>query len=233
MHRIGWTAGLALFAAVVLMPAVARAQYQAPPPDPGFHYIFDGTADRLGRLVRQVEVRRAAPPRSRAGSRAAGPGDARRGRGLVPRRRVAVRLLLVPGRGRSATWCSASSTRSRTRRRRRRNGGIMIRTPEVALHRRRHQRRPRPEADRLQLRRLPGRAGVLQPHDAGRVDDLQLGRAPGPFPPAPRPAVRVLGRLLRAQRHAQRHQPRRQPAAADGQRQRQQPPALDAGLLRP
>jgi hypothetical protein len=43
MQRIGWTGGLALIAVVVLMPAVARAQYQAPPPDPGFSYIFDGS----------------------------------------------------------------------------------------------------------------------------------------------------------------------------------------------
>src|SRR3954465_4468679 len=44
MQRIRWTGGLALIAAVVLTPAVARAQYQAPPPDPGFNYIFDGSA---------------------------------------------------------------------------------------------------------------------------------------------------------------------------------------------
>jgi len=43
MQRIGWTGGIVLFAAAVLMPAVARAQYQAPPPDPGFNYIFDGS----------------------------------------------------------------------------------------------------------------------------------------------------------------------------------------------
>src|SRR3954464_11438455 len=44
MHRIGWTGGIVLLAAAVLMPAVARAQYTAPPPDPGFTYIFDGSA---------------------------------------------------------------------------------------------------------------------------------------------------------------------------------------------
>ncbi|MDA0161761.1 DUF1080 domain-containing protein [Solirubrobacter ginsenosidimutans] len=36
----GWLAG----AAIVAVPGVARAQYVAPPPDPGFHYIFDGSA---------------------------------------------------------------------------------------------------------------------------------------------------------------------------------------------
>src|SRR6185295_11977816 len=44
MQRIGWAGGAVLMAAVVLTPAVARAQYQAPPPDPGFNYIFDGSA---------------------------------------------------------------------------------------------------------------------------------------------------------------------------------------------
>jgi hypothetical protein len=42
MQRIRWTA-FATLAAVALMPAVARAQYVAPPPDPGFNYIFNGT----------------------------------------------------------------------------------------------------------------------------------------------------------------------------------------------
>jgi hypothetical protein len=36
-------AGCVAAAALVLTPAVAQAQYVAPPPDPGFHYIFDGT----------------------------------------------------------------------------------------------------------------------------------------------------------------------------------------------
>jgi hypothetical protein len=37
-------AGCVAVAALVLTPAVAQAQYVAPPPDPGFRYIFDGTA---------------------------------------------------------------------------------------------------------------------------------------------------------------------------------------------
>src|SRR3954449_3935183 len=37
-------AGCVAVAALVLTPTVAEAQYVAPPPDPGFRYIFDGTA---------------------------------------------------------------------------------------------------------------------------------------------------------------------------------------------
>jgi hypothetical protein len=43
LHRFsiaGWLAA----AATVVVPAAAQAQYVAPPPDPGFQYIFDGTA---------------------------------------------------------------------------------------------------------------------------------------------------------------------------------------------
>src|SRR3954469_17075135 len=37
-------AGCVALAALVAVPASAHAQYTAPPPAPGFHYIFDGTA---------------------------------------------------------------------------------------------------------------------------------------------------------------------------------------------
>ena len=39
----GSSALLAIIA-LALIPASAGAQYTAPPPAPGFHYIFDGTA---------------------------------------------------------------------------------------------------------------------------------------------------------------------------------------------
>jgi hypothetical protein len=41
--RLARVAGCLAAAAVVLTPAVAEAQYVAPPPDPGFRYIFNGT----------------------------------------------------------------------------------------------------------------------------------------------------------------------------------------------
>src|SRR3954465_2357943 len=42
MQRIT-IAGGAIAIAIAVAPASAGAQYVAPPPDPGFHYIFDGT----------------------------------------------------------------------------------------------------------------------------------------------------------------------------------------------
>jgi hypothetical protein len=41
MQRV--TVGCLAAAVLAVVPATAHAQYQAPPPDPGFHYIFDGT----------------------------------------------------------------------------------------------------------------------------------------------------------------------------------------------
>ncbi len=72
-------------------------------------------------------------------------------------------------------------------------------------------------------------------HDAGGVDDVHVGgrRRPVPAGLEPvRPAVHLLGRVLRAPGHARRDEPGRDGRAGD-QRQREQPPALDAGLLRP
>ena len=42
-RRARWGVALAALALAAL-PAAARADYTAPPPEPGFHYIFDGTA---------------------------------------------------------------------------------------------------------------------------------------------------------------------------------------------
>jgi hypothetical protein len=39
-----WVSGVVALAAVVVAPAAAEAQYVAPEPEPGFEYIFDGTA---------------------------------------------------------------------------------------------------------------------------------------------------------------------------------------------
>jgi hypothetical protein len=43
-RRARWGATITALAAVALVPASADAQYTAPPPEPGFEYIFDGTA---------------------------------------------------------------------------------------------------------------------------------------------------------------------------------------------
>src|ERR671911_1905516 len=41
--RTGWVLGVVALA-LATAPATAIAQYSAPPPEPGFEYIFDGTA---------------------------------------------------------------------------------------------------------------------------------------------------------------------------------------------
>ena len=43
VHRVS-IAGCLAVAAMAVAPAAAQAQYVAPPPDPGFRYIFDGSA---------------------------------------------------------------------------------------------------------------------------------------------------------------------------------------------
>jgi len=43
-RRSRWGPAMVALVALAFVPATARAQYTAPPPEPGFHYIFDGTA---------------------------------------------------------------------------------------------------------------------------------------------------------------------------------------------
>jgi hypothetical protein len=43
-RRTRWGPALAVLAALAIWPAAASAQYTPPPPEPGFHYIFNGTA---------------------------------------------------------------------------------------------------------------------------------------------------------------------------------------------
>ena len=60
-----------------------------------------------------------------------------------------------------------------------RNGGVMIRTPEIRYTAAPGHRPPScaAEADRLQLRPLPGRAADLRPRHARGLDDLHAGPA--------------------------------------------------------
>ena len=94
------TTGCLAVAAFGLAPAAAEAQYTAPPPDPGFTYIFDGS-DReasfdqwkfaAGTFAQSNQHRTsAARPAARA-------GDAEPDQWRVRRRRLAVRRVLVPG----------------------------------------------------------------------------------------------------------------------------------------
>ena len=43
-RRARWGAALTALVALAITPAIAQAQYTAPEPEPGFEYIFDGTA---------------------------------------------------------------------------------------------------------------------------------------------------------------------------------------------
>src|SRR5215216_5245644 len=43
-RRARWGATVTALIALALVPATADAQYTPPPPEPGFEYIFDGTA---------------------------------------------------------------------------------------------------------------------------------------------------------------------------------------------
>ena len=114
-----------------LAPAAAQAQYVAPPPDSGSAYIFDGTRDGLGRIVRQVGLRRrhrrAVPAGVRGG---AGPGDARHGRA---RPSWALRRSAPTGTrsSRSVTRSSGIQYTVQNTPASTRNGGVMVRTPEV------------------------------------------------------------------------------------------------------
>ena len=81
------------------------------------------------------------------------------------------------------------------------NGGIMVRAPYFAYTGANTNAVLAQKPTGFNYDVCGARAGVLQPHHAGRVDDLQLGRRAGPVPAGLErlePAVRVHGRLLRA-----------------------------------
>ncbi len=149
----------------------------APPPDPGFRYIFDGSATgsdaSFDKWAFAAGNRGTVAPGVRGRP---GPGDTRPGRGLVPRRRVAVRRLLVPGQAvrRRGVPDSVHGPEHADLDPQRRRHDPHARGP---LHGREHRRGPGPEADRLQLRSLRGRAADLRPRHARRVDDATPGPA--------------------------------------------------------
>ncbi len=198
---------------------------------PGFRYIFDGTATGSDASFDKWVFARGHGRAVRPDARAAGPGDAEHDDGRrstsAPRRSAPTGTRSR----RSATPCSASSTRSRTRRRPRRNGGVMIRSPEIRYTGANTTRDARPEADRLQLRRLPGRDRAVRSDDAGGRRPPTSGRVRRSNLP---PAFEYTGGYCARQTAAGVYNVNgTQRPAADGQRQREQPPALDAGRLRP
>ncbi len=180
MHRIGWTGGVALFAAVVLMPAVARAQYQAPPPDPGFNYIFDGSA--TGSDASFDKWRFASGTAAESASQGRATLDPVEGSFLVgaspfgsywypvrPLGDVVVRLQYT-----------VQNTPTSTR-----NGGVMIRTPEVRYDGANTNAvlAQKPAGYSYQL--CPGALAICGRTEPAASETYTWLGADGPFPPAP------------------------------------------------
>ena len=216
-------------------PASAGAQYVAPPPDPGFRYIFDGTADGLGRVVRQVGVRRrhrgAVAPASEGGQGQA-TLDTVEGSFLVGASPFGAYWYPVKPFGDAVLPDSVHGPEHAERRRR--NGGVMIRSPEIRYTGANTPATSWPQKPTGYNYDVCGGALLI----CGR-DHARGRRRPttGPALPArsrrrrtPRPAVHLHGRLLRAPRARRTRSTWPEPRPLDAQRQRRQPPALDAGL---
>ena len=115
-----------------------------------------------------------------------------------------------------------------------RNGGVMIRSPEVRYTGATTAEVLAQKPTGYNYERVPGGDPGVRAADPGGLDDLFVGGRRWPVPARlgrVGPAVPVLGCLLRPHGHAQRHEPGRH-RRADDQQQCEQPPALDAGLLR-
>lgn len=180
MQRIGWTAGFALIAVLVTMPAVARAQYQAPPPDPGFNYIFDGSA--TGSDASFDKWRFASGTAAQSASQGQATLDAVNGSFLVgaspfgsywypvrPLGDVVIRLQYT-----------VQNTPTSTR-----NGGVMIRTPEVRYDGASTNAvlAQKPAGYSFQL--CPGALAICGRTEPAAAETYTWQGADGPFPPAP------------------------------------------------
>ena len=179
IRRAASAAGIAM----VTLASPAAAQYTAPPPDPGsVHLRRHG--DRLGRVVRQVDVRRRHARARRLGQRP-GPRDARHGEGAIHVGASPFGAYWYPvkpfGDAVFRIQYTVENTPTSTP-----NGGVMIRSPEIRYTRRddTNARYARAEADRLQLRRLPGRDRRSAPDAPAASTTYKWAGAPGPFPPA-------------------------------------------------
>ena len=152
----------------------------APPPDPGFTYIFDGTATGSDASFDKWAFAAGTAAQSRPAS------EGGQGQATLDPVEGAINVGASPF---GAYWYpvkpfgdavfriqyTVQNTPTSTR-----NGGVMIRTPEIRYTGRQHA--PRVLAQKphgLQLRRLPGRdsARICWHADTpGRVDDLHVGR---------------------------------------------------------
>ena len=232
VSRLGRTGTAAAYVAVLALmvaPTCANAQYAAPPPDPGFEYIFDGTPTGSdASFDKWVFASSTAEASATQGQATLDPVE---GAMLVgaspfgaywypvrPLGDVVIRLQYT-------VQDIPTSTR---------NGGVMIRSPEVRYTGATTSDVLAQKPDGYNYDVCPGAIPLCGLRPRHRRRRTRGGRRRA-LPAGLRrlgSAVPLLGRILRAKRRPQRHQPRRHRSAHD-QRQRQQPPTLDAGLLRP
>ena len=157
------------------VPAAAGAQYTAPPPDPGFTYIFDGSATGSDASFDKWAFAAGTAAQSRPASEG-GQGQATldpvEGSFLVGASPFGAYWYPVKAFGDAVfrIQYTVQNTPTSTR-----NGGVMIRTPEVRYTGANTAAVLAQKPTGLQLRPLRGRAADLRPRHAGRVDDLQLG----------------------------------------------------------
>ena len=245
---------------VGVAPAAHAQQYVAPPPDPGFTLHLRRLGDGVAGFLRQVEVRRRHARAVEPGSEP--PGGAQGGQGQAtldtdPASTTAG-AFLIGASPFGAYWYPEKAFGNAVFRIQftvqpdrggvvsTRNGGVMIRSPEIRYS---CPDPANPTGPRIGCSTTNGNAATLALKPAGFNYDLCPAAIPlcnltapaasttytwagasGPFPP---PGTYTGGYCARQHRgrRLRRQRPQQQPA--DGQRQRRQPPALDAGLLRP
>ena len=221
IRRAAFAAGVAL----VTLASPAAAQYTAPPPDPGFQYIFDGTATGSNASFDKWTY---------AGSTAANSATA--GRATLDAAAGAIRVSTSPF---GSYWYTPKQFGDVVFRIRYQiedtptatpNGGVMVRAPEFRYTGADTNAVLAQKPTGFNFEACGGALPICNKTTPGASTVVQLGRRARPVPAR----GRVHRRLLRAPDRGRRLQrQRRQRPAADDQRQRQQQPALDAGLLRP
>ena len=239
-------AGCVAVVAASAVPAVAGAQYQAPPPDPGFAYIFDGSA--TGRTPRSTSgCSRAARSTRRVPS-----SEAARAR---PRSNTVEGAIQVNASPFGGYWYpvkpfgdavlrlqyTVQNTPEATR-----NGGVMIRSPEIRYSCPDANGQPSQCATTKTCSRLSRPATTTTSAalrcrcaaattPAGSTTYSWAG-APGPFPPASNsvdPPHTYTGPYCARPGLANQINWNSDTGLRQSQRQRQQPAALDAGHVRP
>ena len=211
--------------AALAAPSAAQAQYTAPPPAPGFHYIFDGTATGSDASFDKWKFASGTLAQS-----------ATQGQATLDAAEGTIRVGASPF---GSYWYTPrpfgdtvfriqyqiENTPTATP-----NGGIMVRAPYFAYTGADNNAVLAQKPTGFNYDVCGGALAFCNRTTPGASTSYNWAGMAGSVPAA----VRVHGRLLRplVDRGPVQRQ-RHQRPAADGQRQRQQPPALDPGLLRP